>query len=97
MAILFVGIDLAKNLFAIRGVNDAGKPELVKPAVPRAKLLEVIAALPACAPSAWKPGRAMRALESGGAYRGRAESMCRWGEGGMPGGAWAVHQGPARV
>ena len=40
MAILFVGIDLAKNVFAVHGVNDAGKPELVRPAVARAKLLE---------------------------------------------------------
>jgi transposase len=48
MAILFVGIDLAKNVFAVHGVNDAGKPELVRPAVARAKLLELIAALPPC-------------------------------------------------
>lgn len=46
MAILFVGIDLAKNVFALHGVNDAGKSELVSPAVPRAKLLELIATLP---------------------------------------------------
>jgi len=48
MAILYVGIDLAKNVFAVHGVNEAGKPELVRPAVPRAKLLEMIAALPPC-------------------------------------------------
>jgi transposase len=48
MAILFVGIDLAKNVFAVHGVNDAGKPELVRPAVPRAKLLELMAGLPPC-------------------------------------------------
>ena len=48
MAIVFVGIDLAKNVFAVHGVNPAGKPELVRPSVPRAKLHEMIAALPPC-------------------------------------------------
>ena len=48
MAILFVGIDLAKNVFAVHGVNQVGKPELVRPTVPRAKLTEMIAALPPC-------------------------------------------------
>ena len=35
MAIVFVGIDLAKNVFAVHGVNAFGKPELVRPNVPR--------------------------------------------------------------
>jgi transposase len=48
MAIVFVGIDLAKNVFAVHGVDEHGKPALVRPAVPRAKLHEVIAALPPC-------------------------------------------------
>lgn len=48
MTIVFVGIDLAKNVFAVHGVNDLGKPDLVRPAVPRAKLHELIAALPPC-------------------------------------------------
>jgi hypothetical protein len=48
MAIVFVGIDLAKNMFAVHGVNPAGKPERVRPSVPRAKLHEMIAALPPC-------------------------------------------------
>jgi transposase len=48
MAIVFVGIDLAKNGFAVHGVNPAGKPERVRPSVPRAKLHEMIAALPPC-------------------------------------------------
>lgn len=43
-----VGIDLAKNVFAVHGVNGAGKPELVRPDVKRAKLLELIACLPPC-------------------------------------------------
>lgn len=48
MAILFVGIDLAKNVFAVHGVNEGGKAELVRPNVPRAKLLELIATLAPC-------------------------------------------------
>ena len=48
MAILTVGIDLAKNVFAVHGVNEAGRPELAKPAVARDKLGELLAALPPC-------------------------------------------------
>ncbi len=48
MTIVFVGIDLAKNVFAVHGVDEAGKPALVKPAVPRAKLHELIASLAPC-------------------------------------------------
>ena len=48
MSILYVGVDLAKNVFALHGVNGAGKPELQRPKVARAKLDEVVAALPPC-------------------------------------------------
>ena len=48
MAILYVGIDLAKSVFALHGVNEAGKAELVRPAVPRERLLELIATLSPC-------------------------------------------------
>jgi transposase len=48
MAILTVGIDLAKNVFALHGVNEAGKPELRQPRVPRAKLHALVASLPPC-------------------------------------------------
>jgi len=48
MNIITVGIDLAKNVFALHGVNDSGKPELVKPKVQRADLLPLIAQLPPC-------------------------------------------------
>ena len=48
MAILTVGIDLAKNVLALHGVNEAGKPELLQPRVPRAKLHALVAALPPC-------------------------------------------------
>ena len=45
MAIVTVGIDLAKNVFAIHGVGPTGKPELVRPEVRRSKLLELVASL----------------------------------------------------
>jgi transposase len=48
MAIVFVGVDLAKNVFAVHGVGEAGRAELVRPKVPRDKLLALIAALPPC-------------------------------------------------
>lgn len=48
MAIVFVGIDLAKNVFAIHGVGEHGKPELIKPKVIRGHLSETIAMLPRC-------------------------------------------------
>lgn len=47
-AIVTIGIDLAKNVFAVHGVDATGKPRLLRPSVPRAKLLELIAALPPC-------------------------------------------------
>ena len=48
MSILYLGIDLAKNVFALHGVNEAGKSALVRPSVARAKLHEVVAGLPPC-------------------------------------------------
>ena len=48
MTIVTVGIDLAKNVFAVHGVDEAGKPALVRPEVPRAKLMELIANLAPC-------------------------------------------------
>lgn len=48
MAILYVGIDLAKNVFAVHGVDEAGKAALVRPKVARDKLLEVVGLLPPC-------------------------------------------------
>ena len=46
MSMVTIGIDLAKNVFAVHGVDAAGKAVWVRPIVPRAKLLELIAALP---------------------------------------------------
>lgn len=48
MSIITVGIDLAKNVFAVHGVDDNGKAVLVKPKVARDKLLELVANLPPC-------------------------------------------------
>lgn len=48
MAILFVGIDLAKSVFALHGVDEHGKAVLVSPKVTRDKLVGVVAALPPC-------------------------------------------------
>jgi transposase len=48
MAIVTLGIDLAKNVFALHGVDATGKPVLVRPNLARGKLLGVVAALPPC-------------------------------------------------
>ena len=48
MTIVCVGIDLAKNVFAVHGVNEVGRAELVRPNVARSKLLELIVSLPPC-------------------------------------------------
>jgi transposase len=48
MAIVHVGIDLAKNVFAVHAVDEHGKPALVRPSVPRARLHELVASLPPC-------------------------------------------------
>ncbi|MES2366626.1 MAG: IS110 family transposase [Pseudomonadota bacterium] len=48
MNIIVIGIDLAKNIFAVHGMNEQGKPELVKPKLSREQLLPLIANLPPC-------------------------------------------------
>lgn len=48
MNIVTVGIDLAKNVFAVHGVDDNGKPALVKPKVKREQLMDLIVQLPPC-------------------------------------------------
>lgn len=48
MNIITVGIDLAKNVFAVHGVDDNGKSVLVKPKVSREQLLALIVQLPPC-------------------------------------------------
>ena len=46
MTIIATGIDLAKNVFAVHGVNASGMVLLRQPKVSRAKLGALIAALP---------------------------------------------------
>ena len=46
MTIVTVGIDLAKNVFAVHGVDATGKPVLLRPCVLCAKLAELIESLP---------------------------------------------------
>ena len=46
MAIVAAGIDLAVNVFALHGVDAAGKSALVRPCVARGKLLALIVTLP---------------------------------------------------
>lgn len=48
MSILYVGIDLAKNVFAVHGVDESGTARLRQPKVARAKLHALIASLPPC-------------------------------------------------
>ena len=45
MTILYVGIDLPKNVLALHGVDDADKPALLKPSVRRTELMEMVANL----------------------------------------------------
>ncbi|HEX7889939.1 MAG TPA: IS110 family transposase [Ramlibacter sp.] len=48
MAIVTLGIDLAKNVFAMHGVDATAHTALQRPCVPRAKLLEAVAGIPPC-------------------------------------------------
>lgn len=48
MAIIAIGVDLAKNVFAVHGVDETGKAVLIKPSVRREALLELIAKMPPC-------------------------------------------------
>ncbi len=48
MNIITVGIDLAKNIFAVHGVSESGQAGLIKPRVSRDQLLALIAQLPPC-------------------------------------------------
>lgn len=43
-----IGIDLAKQVFALHGVDETGKAVLIKPRVMRDQLAEIIAQLPPC-------------------------------------------------
>jgi transposase len=47
MAIIRIGVDLAKNVFALHGVDEAGRVQMAR-TVRREQLLEVLAAVPPC-------------------------------------------------
>ena len=48
MTIIAIGIDLAKNVFAVHGVDETGTAVLVRPNVKRDGLLELVAKQPPC-------------------------------------------------
>ena len=48
MSIMTIGIDLAKNVFAVHGVDENGKAALIKPRVSRDQLAAMIAQLQPC-------------------------------------------------
>ena len=48
MKIITVGIDLAKNVFAVHGIDERGKAALVRPSVRREQLLALMATLTPC-------------------------------------------------
>lgn len=48
MSIVTVGIDLAKNIFAVHGIDETGRAVLVKPKVARDQLSALMVQLPAC-------------------------------------------------
>ena len=48
MTMVFLGIDLAKNVFALHGIDVTGRACLVRPCVRRDQLLESVAKLPPC-------------------------------------------------
>jgi transposase len=45
MAIIRIGVDLAKNVFALHGVDETGRVQLAR-MVRREQLLEILAAVP---------------------------------------------------
>jgi transposase len=71
MKIIYLGIDLAKNVFAVHGIDESGRAALVRPHLRREQLLELIATLPPCV-IGMKPAQAPiigRAPLSGSATR----------------------------
>ena len=48
MSIIVIRIDLTKSIFAVHGVNEVGKAELIKPRVSLEQLPPLIANLPPC-------------------------------------------------
>jgi hypothetical protein len=50
MAVVYAGIDLAKNMFAVHGVSEHGKPVLARPKVARDKRHDRRGSVFGCAP-----------------------------------------------
>lgn len=48
MPIVTIGIVLARNVFAVHGMDETGKAMLIMPRVPRNQLVALISQLPAC-------------------------------------------------
>ena len=71
MNIIVIGIDLAKNIFAVHGVNENGRAELVKPKVSRDQLLPLIANLPPCIDDIGK--KIQKGLQPPGVLTGRLQ------------------------
>jgi transposase len=73
-----IGLDIAKSVFQIHGVDASGKL-VIRKRVTRAKLLEFFAALPAClvgieaCPTAHYWSRQLQAL---GQWRSRGDNNC---------------------
>jgi hypothetical protein len=66
MPIVYVGIDLAKHVFALHGVDEGGRAALVRPSTRRHQLMEVVANLPpstigmdACSSTKFTAGKVM--------------------------------------
>ena len=57
MRMVTVGIDLAKNIFAVHGVDENGKAVLIRPKVTRDQLLPLIVQMPPHPPVALHRGR----------------------------------------
>ena len=69
MTILYVGIDLAKNIFALHAVAAGGAVVLRQPRVARAKLHELVATLPPCTIGIEAPDQQESSAHPGGSSR----------------------------
>lgn len=73
MSIVTIGINLAKQIFAVHVVNTSGKVELIKPKLPSDQLLALI-----CQPAAvLSAGLGISALDSEWLKRMFRVIMCR--------------------
>ena len=80
MTILNVGMDRAKNVFAVHAVDEHGKPAPVRPSVPRAKLHELIVSLRR-ARWQWRPAQVTTTRRG---CLPRAATPCGWSRRSLP-------------